>query len=68
MHGLGCILEYVYKITTYIELSSDHKISIPRVITIYEVTAPRYSRAGEHCLHRKIEKLGRQTPNNLPLE
>ena len=66
MHGLGWTLEQVYKITTDIELYTNHKISIPGVTIFNAVTAQRYSRVGESCVDQKIEKLERQTPKNLP--
>ena len=62
MHGLGCILEYVYKITTYIELSSDHKISIHRVTKFKAGIAPQCSHIKERRMDKNIEKLEPETP------
>ena len=66
MHGLGWRLEQVYKITTYIELSTNHIISITRVTTFNAITTPRYSRVGEPHVDQNIEKVECQTPKNLP--
>ena len=55
MHGLGWRLEQVYKITTYIELSTDRKKSIPIVTTFNAVTTAHYSCVGERLIDRKVK-------------
>ena len=55
MHGLGWSLEQVYKITTYIELSTDRKKSIPIVTTFNAVTTAHYSCVGECLIDRKVK-------------